>query len=139
MSLFPTSFLVIQNAHDKAVFARHDNGGDLATICINGSITVKGLVDIEQDAQQFGFGSMEVKEVRIIHVLGSDLAPNVFGRDFDVGQPVSINGDERWQLQTCTQSPDNAADGTGDENDPNAGISSGNMIDITVINAGDGE
>lgn len=128
MGLFPTSFLTIQNLHDEATFARHGLGGDLATICINGTITVNGLVDNEQDSQQFEFGSIPVRQTKIIHVLGPDLAPNVFGQDYDIGQSVEITypgnqtpqGD--WQIQTVTQS----ADG-------------GNMVDITVIAAGDGE
>ena len=131
MSVFPTSFLVIQNAHDEAVFARHAAGGDLASITITGTsiITVNGLVDNEQDAQQFEFGSIPVRETKVIHVLGPDLVSNavppvpyVFGIDFDIGNAVSINGDGKWQLQSCIQS----ADG-------------GNMLDLTVIAIGDGE
>lgn len=124
MSVFPTSFLVIQNAHDEAVFTRHAAGGDLASIVITGTIviTVNGLVDNEQDAQQFEFGSIPVRETKVIHVLGPDLAPNVFGIDFDIGNAVSINGDGKWQLMSCVQS----ADG-------------GNMLDLTAIAIGDGE
>lgn len=138
MSLFPTSFLSIQNTRDKAVFTRHGNGGDLATVCIDGSITVNGLVDSELDSQQFEFGSIPVKETKVIHVLGPDLAPNVFGIDYDIGDKVSINGDQRWQIQNVTQSPDMAAGSETQGTNPEPQNIS-NMIDITVIALGDGE
>lgn len=135
---FTSSFLSIQNSHDVAVFARHQAGGDLATICINRSITVMGLVDSEQDSQQFDFGSIPVRQTKIIHVLGSSMAPNVFGVDYDVGSLVSINGDQRWQIQSVTESPDMVTGSEGQTTgDEEPAIS--NMIDITVIAAGDGE
>jgi hypothetical protein len=138
LSLFPTSFLAIQNSHDVAVFARHQAGGDLAVICINGAITVSGLVDSEQDSQQFEFGSIPVRQVKIIHVLGSAMAPNVFGVDYDIGQPVSINGDQRWQIQSVTESPDMVVGSDAQTGGAEVPAIS-NMIDITVIAAGDGE
>lgn len=126
MSIFPASFIVIQNAHDEAVFTRHRNGSDLASVTIAGagniSIVISGLVDSEQDAQQFEYGSIPVREGKVIHILGPDIAPYVFGIDYDIGNPVSINGDHKWQLVSATQSADSA-----------------NMIDLTVIAIGDGE
>lgn len=136
--IFNTSFLAIQNSHDAAMFCRHQKGGDTSTICINGAITVQGLVDNEADSQQFEFGSIPVRETKIIHILGTALAPNVFGVDYNVGMLVSINGDERWQIQSVIQSADMVAGSEAQTTGEDVPAIS-NMIDITVFAAGAGE
>jgi hypothetical protein len=135
---FTSSFLAIQNSHDVNMFARHKAGGDTATVCINNAITVQALVDPEQDSQQFEFGSIPVRQTKIIHVVGTDMAPNVFGVDYDIGNPVSVNGDQRWQIQTVTESGDLIPGSEGQTTGAEV-PSVPNMLDIVLIAAGNGE
>lgn len=135
---FTNSFLSIQNSHDVAMFARHARGGDVATVCINGTITIQALVDPVQESQQFEFGSIPVRQTRMIHVVGTTLAPNVFGIDYDIGNGVSINGDNRWQIQTVTESGDLIPGSEGQVTGSEVPAIS-NMVDILLISAGDGE
>ena len=105
---FETSFIAIQAARDAAMLARHTQGMDAALILIGDFITIMGLVDNETDDATFQYAGTDSHENKRIIVRGPDLAPNIFGQEYKIGDRVSINGDNRWQIVNVIQSPDSS-------------------------------
>lgn len=103
-----SNLIQLQGDRDAAMLNRHYRGGDTATILINSTITVTGLVDNETDMDTFQLAGVDNKFSKRVHVLGRDMAPYVFGQDYQIGCAFSINGDNAWQVTQVTQSADSS-------------------------------